>query len=639
MKRIIVFCMLLLLVQVTSVHAAKRVALVIGNGAYKDSPLRNPVNDASDMASKLRKLNFDVTLVKNANQRTLDEQIHAFRNKLPAAEIRLFYYAGHGLQVQGVNYLVPVGIEVRNENDIKYEAVDVGKVLDSMADAGKGVNIIVLDACRNNPFSRSFRSSSRGLAKMDAPHGSMIVYATSPGDVAADGDGRNGVFTEQLLKNIDRSGRTLEKVLKETGKGVMRATGGDQVPWTTSSVFDDVYLAGQGTTVASVPTYSPPAAQSPKMGSLRIESEPSGAQIFLNGNRIGRTPKSVDGLPTGRVTVRAEKSGYEPQEKITSVLSEQVIRIAFPLSTVAAKPGRLYVLPDSKDATIKILNIKPRYSEGMSLKPGKYHVEVSKAGFATSRQWVMLGAGQDLDVPMKLEKAAVASTPARGQEWTEPATGIEFVWVPEGCYQMGSNYGEGDEVPVHEVCVDGFWMGKYEVTQAEWRRVMGNNPSFFEGDRKPVEQVTWYDVKSFMKKLNGKGNGSYRLPTEAEWEYAARSGGRNEEYSGSNDIDHVAWYESNSGDEMHPVGGKAPNGLGLYDMTGNAWEWCEDIYAISAYSEHPRNNPLISGGSSMRVYRGGSWMDPSKDARTAYRLRREPDDGNMMVGFRLIRTY
>ena len=137
---------------------------------------------------------------------------------------------------------------------------------------------------------------------------------------------------------------------------------------------------------------------------------------------------------------------------------------------------------------------------------------------------------------------------------------MEFVWVPGGCYRMGSNSGEDDEQPVHEVCVDGFWLGKYEVTQAEWQRVMGNNPSHFKGDRNPVEIVSWDDAQEFIKRLNAKGNGTFRLPTEAEWEYAARSGGKDEKYAGGNDVDRVAWYKSNSGGKTHPVGTKAPNG-------------------------------------------------------------------------------
>ena len=420
MKRIVCLVLLLLLCHPGASNAAKRVALVIGNGGYADSPLRNPVNDAKDMAAKLRGLGFDVTLLTDAGQRKMEDAIYAFDRKLGSAALRLFYYAGHGMQVSGANYLIPVDASVRAEHDIKYEAVHAGRVLDGMAAAGPGVNILVLDACRNNPFARSFRSSSRGLARMDAPSGSMIVYATSPGDVAADGNGRNGIFTKNLLDNIDRKGLTLEQVFKRTGRGVMRDTNGGQVPWTTSSVFDDVYLSGK-IMVADGSTYAPPVSQSPQKGSLRIESQPSGAQVFLNGNRVGPTPKTLDGLNPGQVTVRVEKPGYQPMEQQAHVMAGDSLLVAFPLSKI--KPGRLYVLAKPSGSTVRILNISPRYFEGMSLAPGRYHLEVSKSGYRTVRQWVELTAGQDLDVPVTLERTAVAESsspsPGNGDETLE----------------------------------------------------------------------------------------------------------------------------------------------------------------------------------------------------------------------------
>jgi len=146
-----------------------------------------------------------------------------------------------------------------------------------------------------------------------------------------------------------------------------------------------------------------------------------------------------------------------------------------------------------------------------------------------------------------------------GSTFTDPVTGMEFVWVPNGCFQMGSSSGEkgrdSDEGPVHRVCVDGFWIGKYEVTQGQWQKVMGNNPSYFKkGSNYPVEQVSWDDCQSFIKKLNRQSRKTFRLPTEAEWEYAARGGRSGEKYAGGNDVDRVAWYSGNSGGSTHPVG-------------------------------------------------------------------------------------
>ncbi len=225
-----------------------------------------------------------------------------------------------------------------------------------------------------------------------------------------------------------------------------------------------------------------------------------------------------------------------------------------------------------------------------------------------------------------------------GQIWTEPVTGMQFVWVPKGCFQMGSNSSDADpdEKPVHKVCVDGFWMGKYEVTQGQYKKIMGSNPSRFEsGDDYPVEKVSWNDAKKFISKLNQQSGKTFKLPAEAQWEYAAKSGGKDQKYSGGNDIDRFAWYYSNSQSKTHRVGTKAPNGLGLYDMSGNVWEWCEDVYDKNAYSRHSLNNPLITSGGSSRVGRGGSWYYYPRYVRAANRIRDSAVNRDSYVGFRL----
>lgn len=226
----------------------------------------------------------------------------------------------------------------------------------------------------------------------------------------------------------------------------------------------------------------------------------------------------------------------------------------------------------------------------------------------------------------------------------EPATGMELVFVKGGCYQMGDTFGDGFsyEKPVHEVCVDDFYIGKYEVTQGQWKAIMGNNPSSFKdcGDNCPVESVSWNDIQDFINKLNQKTGKSYKLPTEAEWEYAARSGGKNEKYSGGNDIDSVAWYNKNSGSKTHPVGQKKPNGLGIYDMSGNVWEWVNDWDDENYYKNSPKDNPKGPSSGSLRVLRGGSGISGSGawGTRTAIRIGLNPGIRDRDLGFRLVRT-
>jgi formylglycine-generating enzyme required for sulfatase activity len=219
-----------------------------------------------------------------------------------------------------------------------------------------------------------------------------------------------------------------------------------------------------------------------------------------------------------------------------------------------------------------------------------------------------------------------------------------MVFVQGGTFTMGCPEEQGsecdsDENPAHQVTVSSFRMGKYEVTQAEWEAVMGSNPSYFTNcPNCPVEQVSWDDVQAFIGKLNTMTGGKYRLPTEAEWEYAARGGNRSSGaiYSGSNDIGSVAWYDGNAGNRTHPVGQKQTNALGLFDMTGNAWEWCSDWYGENYYSSSPSSNPKGPSTGAVRVLRGGGWNINAQLCRVSNRIGYPPGGGRNSFGFRLV---
>jgi len=493
-------------------QAEHRLALVIGNGAYKEGPLKNPVNDARDMAAALRGLGFEVILRENAGLAQMEQAVDQFWEGLKKGGTGLFFYAGHGLQMRGVNYLVPVDARLSVEQDVKVRCLDVNLVLGRMENAGNPLNIIILDACRNNPFARAWRNAGQGLAKMDAPAGTLVAYATAPDSVAADGEGRNGLYTSHLLRHLRTPGIKVEDVLKQVRVGVMNDTGRRQIPWESSSLTGDFYFAG-------------------------------GAGM------------------------------------------------AAPTVPALAMAGRPSQPPDQ------------------------------------------------------------AAEPKAGDTWTDPVTGMEFKWVPGGDFEMGpgpwagsvgflgSNSGTG-ELPVHTVHVDGFWMGTCEVTQGQWEKVMGDNPSSFQmGDNYPVEMVTWMEAKKFVSRLNAKSSVKFRLPREAEWEYAARSGGKPEKFAGGGDadLDRLAWYGRNSGGTPHEVGTKAPNGLGLHDMTGNVCEWVEDAWAFDGYSKHARSNPLIAVDSGLgRVVRGGAWGSTPDHCRNAG--RRSVSLKGPMIGLRLVRV-
>jgi formylglycine-generating enzyme required for sulfatase activity len=239
----------------------------------------------------------------------------------------------------------------------------------------------------------------------------------------------------------------------------------------------------------------------------------------------------------------------------------------------------------------------------------------------------------------------------------DPATGIELVFVKGGCYLMGDVFGDpesgdaetADDQPVHEVCVDDFFIGKYEVTQGQWQALMGNNPSSDNtcgDDDCPVDRMSLSEAQEFFRRLNARSGGTkYRLPTEAEWEYAARSGGKSERFSGGNDFESVSWNRMTSGYSAdpqvpapwaRPVGSKAPNGLGIYDMSGNVYELTSDWYDRTYYARSPRDNPTGPATGSSHVKRGGCAHGDPRNGRTSRRTQGD-SDGDALLGIRVVR--
>jgi formylglycine-generating enzyme required for sulfatase activity len=244
---------------------------------------------------------------------------------------------------------------------------------------------------------------------------------------------------------------------------------------------------------------------------------------------------------------------------------------------------------------------------------------------------------------MLLSFIATSDCAAGPGSFREPLSGIDFVAVKGGCFRMGNNYGwddTWDEKPEHEVCLSNFYLGKFEVTQKQWQALMGSNPARFKecGPDCPVESISWQDIQEFLKRLNKKSGKRFRLPTEAEWEYAARSGGRKERFSGGNSLSQLGWYQENSANVIHPVGQKQPNGLGLYDMSGNVWEWVQDWHSPEYYGQSLRNNPQGPAKGACRVVRGGCISTEAHLARNDHRRLNDPEGRFNLVGFRIAIT-
>lgn len=371
-------------------QASPRVALVIGNSQYRAAPLKNPVNDALDMARSLERAGFSVELLKNGNQRQMDESIQAFGKTLQKGGVGLFYFAGHGIQYHGRNYLIPVDARIQDESDVKYEAVDAGRILAKMELAGNDLNIVILDACRNNPFARSFRSAEQGLAQMEAPAGSFVAYATSPGSVAADGPDHNGLYTKYLLQYMDEPGIAIEHVFKKVRRAVRRDSDKKQTPWENSSLVGNFYFypekAGQPTTSSTAPVsasdYKSTLDEEEELWlAVRETSDPAELELYLQQYPQGRFA-TVANLKARKLRQGSEKPSH----------------------------SNLTVHTNPADALVRILNISPQYSPGMVLSPGRYQVEVSAQNYTTETRWVTLAAGKDVSVEFNLNPVETPST-------------------------------------------------------------------------------------------------------------------------------------------------------------------------------------------------------------------------------------
>ncbi len=375
-------------------------------------------------------------------------------------------------------------------------------------------------------------------------------------------------------------------------------------------------------------------------------------------------------IKDGNGTWKEAGKGYEP--------GSQKTRPSIVLGASSSKDtitmGRLFVETDSKDARIRVLNIRPKFYQGMELRPGPYHVEVSAAGYNTVKKWIKLGQGEDKHLSITVVKTHTAggtATPA-GKTFTN-TMGMKFVHIAPGTFMMGSppdEIGRRDDEKQHQVTLTkGFYLGVTEVTQGQWESIMGTSPSYFKncGDDCPVESVTWNDSREFILRLNQSENTTrYRLPTEAEWEYACRAGSQTAGYTGpiriighnnAPALGDIACYGGNScviysgayecaewperqilcsSCGTQPVAGKKPNAWGLYDMLGNVWEWSQDW--IGEYPSGHVTDPTGPSVGEWRVSRGGSWDSYAAACRAAARDESGVDDTDYLSGFRVAMT-
>lgn len=355
------------------VNLERRIALVIGNAAYDEAPLLNPVNDAGDMAAQLQQLGFQVMLRKNATRREMEVAIREFGDALKPGGAGLFYYAGHGMQVNDRNYLIPLDADIEREDEIPYKAVDAGQILGKMETAGNRLNIVILDACRQNPFARSFRSSTQGLAQMDAPRGSLIVYATAPGSVSYDGNGRNGTFTKHLLSQMRTPDLEIGPLLRRVRESVRKETSERQIPWESSSIEGNFYFIAS----ASASVTSEGKMQYQKETS-RVEAAPEQSAVSAPRSEREQIPQITQSNTEGQATPTAA----HPTESATRE-QKPYGRLEGRITDSNGKPVEVYVelYKDEKRLgyTESDVSLGGMYKFA-KLEPGTYEIRVKRPG-------------------------------------------------------------------------------------------------------------------------------------------------------------------------------------------------------------------------------------------------------------------
>ena len=383
------------------------------------------------------------------------------------------------------------------------------------------------------------------------------------------------------------------------------------------------------------------------MATVSVTCPTPAVSLYVDKKSVGMAPWTGS-LKDGMHLIEAKKEGYRSQQQTINLSQQQKLDVAF--DELVAIQGNLSVNYKPFGADVYIDGNKvgqsPRVFNGIMV--GNHKVEIKKDGYGTDSKTVNILEGQTATLAGVLTTNTTASSTTgsslSGNTITIPVKdgiSIDMVRVEAGTFTMGATpkmkdpY--DDEKPTHQVTLtNDYYIGKYEVTQALWQAVMDNNPSNFKGDNLPVECVSWDDCQEFISKLNSITGKTFRLPTEAEWEYAARGGkkSRGYQYSGSNNISDVAWYNDNSGSKTHAVGSKQANKLGIYDMTGNVWEWCQD--RKGSYSSSSQVNPTGANSGSFRVNRGGSWGYIAGFCRSSYRFGSTPNRRSYDLGLRLV---
>jgi formylglycine-generating enzyme required for sulfatase activity len=569
----------------------KSYALIIGVSDYTNGWQRLPgvKQDIAIVRPALEKHGFQTVVVMNPTYTQLEEAYRSFIQQYGfGVENRLlFYFAGHGHTVrqsynEDMGYIVPVDAPLpeRDPQGFANRAMDMQQMEIYARRIQAKHALFLFDSC----FSGAFFSLSRSIPDNISYKTSLPVRQFITSGSADERVPDRSVFREQFIAALEGeadlnrdsyvTGSELADFLQDRVVNYSRNAQHPQYGKIRNPYLD------KGDFVFALPKPAPPPPTPPAMAAVP-GNKPKAAPL------ITPTPARVD-------PAQQELAFWNSIQKSAS-------------------------LEDFKEYLM-------RYPNG--LYSGIARRRVTEFGSLAKPTPPVVNA-----TPPPL---AAGTRPASAPKPVVTAQGIELMWIPPGSFTMGSENGNGNEKPAHQVTIrEGFYLGRYEVTQAQWRALMGSNPSHFKGHSIPVERVSWDDAVMFIARLNAQSDGyTYRLPTEAEWEYAARAGTTGD-YAG--ELDAMAWYNVNSGAQTRPVGLKLPNAFGLHDMHGNVWEWCADSYHDN-YTGAPVDGSAwaSAGKAKSRVVRGGSWYDNASLCRSSNRDWVAPDSRSFSIGLRLV---
>lgn len=620
------FALVLILWCITHADALadKRVALVIGNGAYANAArLPNPSHDADDVAAALKNVDFDVIRGIDLDQAGMQDAVIRFARAAASADVGIFYYSGHAMQFNGVNYLMPVDARLDDEADL-YRFAKVDDVLGYLQQV-KSLKILVLDSCRDNPLAETLKRSigstravsvQRGLAAMQAPTGTIVSYSTQAGRTAADGTGRNSPYTAAFLRHIEEPGE-IGEIFRDISADVFHVTGEKQLPELSLSIIGKFYLKGPVSITINQPPRPAPADPCAAAGDHWKSAESIGTLAAFQ-DHLAR-------FPTCSFAVLA-KARIDALKTHVAVVVPPVSP-ALPPGPAGATPAVAVKPPP--------LPVSPCGSAG-----------AESVSLSSLRGPKPLTAGEECGLRPKDVFRECDKCP-------------EMVVVPAGSFLMGAGDAKARqiELPRHQVTLaKPFAVGKLHVTRAQFMAFVGESGHdvgpCFSGDldldlsqagNHPVVCVNFGDANAYVNWLSTKTGRAYRLLTESEFEYAARAGTVTEWFWGDKQTDAKAYAHcldcgGGIAKATAPAGALKPNGFSLYDMAGNAYQLMQDCYQAN-YNGAPTDGSARGGSfCPIRVIRGGSWQKPAAWARSAGRFLQSSDQRTNEVGFRVARS-